>query len=183
MCVLLTTGSLAWEKLSTKAGSHFDNKTLSDLSQFPSDWPEIELLSTAVATGPTNDTANYNSFLVALVAPVSRGNVTISSADIKDPPVINPNWYSSTTDQQIAIQAFKRLREWANASDVTVGPEFIPGPFIETDAQILAAIKATSGTIYHASATCKSIPATFPPRVSLVDLELTHLHRSNGSSK
>ena len=114
----------------------------------------------AAANVPTNDSANYASFRVAVVAPTSRGNVTILSADTNDRPVISPNWLTTTTDQEVAVQGFKRARQLAQASGITVGPEFNPGDAVQTDEQILQWLRENTGTIHHASATCK-IPRHF----------------------
>ena len=53
------------------------------------------------------------------------------------------------------MQGFKRAREVANATGMTVGPETSPGPLIQTDAQILEYIKQDLAPIHQASATCK----------------------------
>lgn len=117
----------------------------------------------AAANAPTNDSANYASFRIAVVAPISRGNVTIISADTNDRPAINPNFLIATTDQEMAVQAFKRARQLAQTSGITVGPEFDPGEVVQTDEQILQWLRETAGTIHHASATCK-IPTHFQKR-------------------
>lgn len=132
------------------------SRALLDLAKFPVDWPELELLTVAAPNAPTKDNANYVSFRVAIVAPSSRGNVTISSADTNDFPIISPNWLTATTDQELAVQAFKRARELAQASGITTGPEYDPGEAVQTDEQILQWLRETGGTIHHASATCKS---------------------------
>lgn len=146
--------ALGWEKLPNASRLALSSRALSDLDQFPTDWPELELLVLATADAPTNDSANYASFRIAVVAPTSRGNVTILSADTNDHPVISPNWLLNTTDQEVAVQGFKRARQLAQASGITVGPEFDPGDAVQTDEQILQWLRETAGTIHHASATC-----------------------------
>ena len=115
----------------------------------------MELLPIAAATFPVNDTANYASFTVANVAPVSRGNVTIRSVNTSDQPLISPNWLLSKADQEVAIAGVRRAREIAANSGITVGAEVAPGPEVQTDAEILAYLRETAYTIHHASATCK----------------------------
>jgi choline dehydrogenase len=97
--------------------------------------------------------------MAALVAPLSRGNVTITTTNTDDLPLINPNWLTSPTDQQVAIAGYKRARQ-AFASKAMqpalADPvEYFPGPTVQTDAEILQTIKATVHTVYHASGTCK----------------------------
>lgn len=90
-----------------------------------------------------------------MAATVSLGNVTISSADPHAAPVISPNWLHDKTDQEVAIAAFKRAREQAKESGITVGGEVFPGTAVVSDSQILDAIKASLGPTFHASGTCK----------------------------
>ena len=149
---LLTKG---WEKLPQTLRSGLSNLTISDLAQFPSDWPELELLPLADTTAAVTDTGNYFSVSIAVLATTSRGNVTINSTDTKDNPLVSPNWLLTTTDQELAVQGFKRAREIANATGITVGPETSPGAQIQTDAQILEYIKQDLAPIHHASAACK----------------------------
>ena len=103
----------------------------------------------------TNDSDNYASVTVAVLTTTSRGNVTINSTDTSLNPLISPNWLLTQTDQEVAIQGFKRARQIAAASGVTKAPEFAPGPGTETDAQILEYLQRTVITIHHASTTCE----------------------------
>ena len=95
--------------------------------------------------------------MTALVAPLSRGTVSISSSDTSVPPLIDPAWLTSPTDQQVAIAAYKRARAVFQANviqPVLIGPEYYPGASVSTDAQILATIKHDMMTVWHASCTC-----------------------------
>lgn len=89
------------------------------------------------------------------VAPLSRGNVTIDSTDTNDNPLISPNWLLSRTDQEVAVQGFKVARDLAAASGITIGPELVPGPSVQTDDQILEAIKSSLAPAYHAVGSCE----------------------------
>ena len=162
---LLTSTLLAWEKVPDPLRSHFTKDALDDLAKFPEDWPEIEWLSVGgffgyqqnfILGGP-RDAYNYATMAMALVAPVSRGNLSISSADMNDQPLINPNWLSSPTDQQVAVAAYKRVRQFFDTpamKTIEIGPEYFPGSGVQTDAQILELIRESFGTVYHASSTC-----------------------------
>ena len=146
-----------WTKIPRRYRNLLSRSAIRDLAHFPSDWPELELLPTAAATFPVNDTADYASFRVAGVAPLSRGNVTIASTSTSDPPLISPNWLLSKTDQEVAIAGIKIARELAAATGIVVGSEIAPGPMVQTDSEILAYLKETAYTIHHAAATCESI--------------------------
>ncbi len=109
--------------------------------------------------GAPTDGYQYASLAAALSAPISRGNVSISSSDTADQPLINPNWLTSPTDQQVAIAGYRRIREIFQSQvmqqNVVIGPEYFPGTNISTDGQILDLIKKSFNTLGHASSTCK----------------------------
>jgi choline dehydrogenase len=101
---------------------------------------------------------NYAVIFADLVAPLSRGNVTIISADTSALPVYNPNYLSSHTDQEVAVQIFRRARELLNSpafASILIGEEIFPGIAVQTDAEILATLKVSIGPAYHVSCSCK----------------------------
>lgn len=148
---------VAWEKLPNASCSLLGEAALKDLAQFQPDWPEIELI---VGDGQIHPSDNsYASMIGALVAPLSRGNATIISADTDDLPVFNPNWLTSPKDQKLAVQAFKCWRtvlETKAMKAILIGPEAIPGASVQTNGEILEYIQKSATTVYHASCTCKT---------------------------
>ncbi|KAJ9479711.1 Choline dehydrogenase [Pseudozyma hubeiensis] len=148
-----------------------DSIQASQLKSNPSDWPEIEFLSGPGFIGDFSNLVTNNiqqgltlqqfaSLLVAIVAPVSEGSVTLKSADTSDLPAIRPNWLSSPVDQKVAIAAFKRARQVfaANAMKGTrtkATIEDFPGFDVATDDQILASIRKNLMTVWHAASTCR----------------------------
>ena len=94
--------------------------------------------------------------------------MTLASANADDLPIIDPKWLTSSTDQAVAIAAYKRLRQAFSSqamSSVLVGDEYFPGPAVQTDAQILETIQKTVMTVWHASCTCKMGRASDPDAV------------------
>ncbi|CAL8584875.1 hypothetical protein XPA_010458 [Xanthoria parietina] len=162
-----TTDVLAWEKVPDSFRSAFSPQTLAALATFPPDWPELEYLSLGaylgyqqnLATGDPNDGYNYASLAASIVAPLSRGNLTVASADTATPPLINPNWLTHPADLAVAVAGFKRIRKFWDTDSMRrfrVGEEeSFPGLAIQTDAQIEEIVKRSSNTIYHAACTCK----------------------------
>jgi choline dehydrogenase len=142
------------------------------LGQFPDDWPDIEILPTSayygyqqnyLTQGPFDD-YNYATLAFALNTPLSRGNLTISSANISDPPVINPNWLSNEIDQEIAVAFYRHIREIfaSMGSEVLIGSEYFPGSALSvnaSDSEVLQFIGESFNTLFHASCTCKMGPA------------------------
>ena len=123
------------------------------------------------------DTDNYFSVSIVVLATTSRGNVTINSTDTNDNPLVSPNWLLTKADQELAIQGFKRAREIANMTGITIGPETSPGTQTQTNAQILEYIKQNLAPIHHASGTCKLLV------MSRYHLYYADSTRFNGSQK
>lgn len=138
-----------------------------DLATFPADWPDLEYISLPAYVGDYWDPGSaspldgyqYGSIMAISVAPIARGNISISSASMKDQPLINPNWLTTETDQQVAVASFKRLRQFFSTQvlqeNLLLGGEQFPGPNITSDADILTAIKKNMNTLYHATSTNK----------------------------
>ena len=159
-------GVFGWEKFPESYRQNFSAATQKALAAFPADWPELEWLPVSAFLGTQAnhqnadplDGYNYATMATALIAPLSRGNVSISSSSMSDSPLINPNWLTDPVDVELAIAALKRQREiWGVLSsyNVTIGKEAWPGPAVQTDAEILSAIREMVTPIWHASATCK----------------------------
>lgn len=159
---------IGWEKMPEKYRSKWSNATLESLEWFPDDWPEVEHISGNGYIGDFNwpavdrprDLKSYATDLGAMVAPLSRGNVTISSRSTLLQPRINPNWLTHPADQELAISWYRRLREvWetpALRSVRTSDTEAFPGlEGHQTDEEILALIRKTLVTVWHPSCTNK----------------------------
>lgn len=145
---------VAFEKIPQNLRREFTPAALTALDQFPADWPEVEYVT---GTSPGPDGSGLGFILAALTAPVSRGSVTIASADISTPPVIDMAWLTdpANADAQVAVAAFKRIRQaYSTIPETILGPEVAPGAAVQTDADILTYIRNVSVPFYHAAATC-----------------------------
>ncbi|KAL9595710.1 MAG: hypothetical protein Q9219_006276 [cf. Caloplaca sp. 3 TL-2023] len=159
------TMALGWENLPSAVRAALSPDILAPLDKsFPVDWPQLEFLPLSGALGDQSnyqtqdpkDGYNYASIATAVVAPLSRGEVSINSSSMMDPPLINPNWLTHPTDIQLAIAGFKRQRQvWADMRNLTIGEEQAPGPAVQSDAEILSYIRRTLAPVWHAAATCK----------------------------
>ncbi|RMZ71853.1 choline dehydrogenase [Pyrenophora seminiperda CCB06] len=149
-------GYLSFEKLPMKYRTGFSSRTAKLLDDFPADWPEIEYIASGFPSGSTNY-STIGAISATLLTPTSRGNVTISSASVSDPPVINSGWLTDSADGEILVAAFKRVREaWSTPalSGIVYGPEIAPGAAVSSDADILKFIRENAQPIWHASSTC-----------------------------
>lgn len=159
------TGVLGWEKLPSPFRDSLTQTAIDALnSSFPADWPELEYLPVSGVLGYQGDYQtedpvdgkNYATIATAVVAPLSRGNITINSPNMSDPPLINPNWLTHPVDIELAIASFKRQRQvWQSLTNLTTGPEKIPGARVQSDADILTFIRSSLAPLWHAAATCK----------------------------
>ena len=160
-----TTGFVAWEKLPPQLRDNLTPASRQALdTSFPADWPEIEYLPTNAYLGYQRnyqkedpaDGYNYATLATSLVAPLSRGTVTISSSRAADLPVIDPNYLSHPADAELAVAAIKRQREiWRAMDGLTIGDESLPGVNVTSDADILEFVKQSVAPTWHASSTCK----------------------------
>jgi choline dehydrogenase len=89
--------------------------------------------------------------------PESRGEIRLAGADPLMPPVIDPNYLASGYDLKILIDGIRRARDVlaADAFKPYLGAERLPGPALQSDAQLEAFIRATAETEYHPVGTCK----------------------------
>ncbi|MFE9327612.1 GMC family oxidoreductase [Nocardia sp. NPDC052278] len=95
--------------------------------------------------------------LVCAVHPRNRGSVTLRSADPADPPAISYQLYGNPDDCADMVAAVRAAREIARqpAFAKYVEKETSPGAAVESDEEILAAIRARSYGGQHASGTCR----------------------------
>ena len=140
---------LGWEKVPSSLRSNLSSQALSELDAYPADWPEIEYISGSGYVGDWSsllfnqpkDGYQYATILTTLIAPQSRGNVTLNSADTNDLPTISTAYLQAETDQEVAVAAYKRTREaWASSAmqQTVIGQEYYPGLDVSTDEEILS---------------------------------------------
>ena len=88
--------------------------------------------------------------------PRSKGQVTLKSKDPFEKPLMTFNYLQDSEDLAEMVNGFKKARELISqtAFDEFRGVELIPGPDIQTDAEIKHFIRSAAETDYHASCTC-----------------------------
>ncbi|KAI0139590.1 GMC oxidoreductase [Hypoxylon sp. NC0597] len=166
---------IGMEKAPAEFRANFSAETIKQLSALPADWPELQynvlpatVSATSIGGGEAVPGANYASMLASVIAPQSRGNVSIASARMSDPPLINPNIFTAQADVELLFTAFKRVRQALQSSamaPVLIGEEFFPGPAVQTDGQILDYLRNTVRPFSHAFATNKMGTASDPSAV------------------
>jgi choline dehydrogenase len=96
------------------------------------------------------------SILATLLRPESRGYVRLRSANPKDTPLIQPNFFSAENDVKTMLTGFKKTFEilHAPAFDTYRLRSHFPEK-LGTDEEILTHIRKTLETVYHPIGTCK----------------------------
>ncbi|KAF7177335.1 hypothetical protein CNMCM7691_005294 [Aspergillus felis] len=160
------SGYYGFEKLPEPYRSQLSEASIKALSGVPNDWPEVEWLpldawvgdGSNFITGDPRDGYNYATIATALVAPFSRGTVTLADASMNTPPVIDPQWLVDPTDVDLAVQSFKRQRQvWEVLVKMGVADahEAYPGAHVQTDSQIREYLAKSVIPVFHVAGSCK----------------------------
>lgn len=109
--------------------------------------------------------------------PSSRGEIMIRSGNPLDYPKITANAYSTNADVEEMLAAVKFVRKIASmpAMAEIIREEVLPGPSIQSDADLITDFRKRSGTVYHPVSTCRMGPdpqrAVVDPRLKVHGLE------------
>ncbi|MBZ9997388.1 GMC family oxidoreductase [Mesorhizobium sp. BH1-1-4] len=109
--------------------------------------------------------------------PSSRGEIMIRSKNPLDYPKIVANAYSTNADVDEMLAAVKFVRKIASmpAMAEIIAEEVLPGPSIQSDADLITDFRKRSGTVYHPVSTCRMGPdpqrAVVDPRLKVHGLE------------
>ena len=109
--------------------------------------------------------------------PSSRGEIMIRSSNPRDYPKIVANAYSTNADVDEMLAAVKFVRKIASmpAMAEIIEEEVLPGPSIQSDADLITDFRKRSGTVYHPVSTCRMGPdparAVVDPRLKVHGLE------------
>ena len=89
--------------------------------------------------------------------PQSRGWVRIRSLDAREAPAIQPNYLSADYDRRIMLAGARLARRLVAAPSFApyVKEEYRPGADVESDEQILEAIRNAGSSGYHPVGTCR----------------------------
>jgi choline dehydrogenase len=92
-----------------------------------------------------------------LIAPESRGNVSLRSVNPLEAPAIRANYLSTAADMRTMIEGVKLSRRIAHTSafDSYRGDEIHPGTSAKSDEDIAEFLRNEVETLYHPVGTCK----------------------------
>ena len=114
----------------------------------------------------------YDAFTASVcnLRPLSRGEVMLKSADPFTAPAIRPNYLADPADRRVALDAIALTRRICAAPALAAFQprERLPGPDVQGDEAMLAAIGRIATTIFHPVGTCRM----GADAASVVDAEL-----------
>lgn len=107
-----------------------------------------------------------------MLRPDSRGRVQIGSADPLARPHIHAAYLSAESDQRLAVQMVRKMREIASQAPLArfIAQEHEPGTNQQSDAEILDWVRRRAGSIFHPVGTCAMGLSSNP--MSVVDSRL-----------
>ncbi len=104
---------------------------------------------------------------VCNLRPTSRGFVRIASPEPAAAPAIQPNYLATPEDQRAAADSLRLTRRIARARALAryEPEEFLPGPQLQSDAELVKAAGDVGTTIFHPVGTCRMGRADDPQAV------------------
>ncbi|GAB5467247.1 MAG: GMC family oxidoreductase N-terminal domain-containing protein [Rhodospirillales bacterium] len=95
---------------------------------------------------------------VCNLRPASRGALRLKSSDPLEPPAIQPNYLSDPADQRVAADAIRLTRRIVLESEAFrpyKPEEYLPGPSLQSEAELVRAAGDIGTTIFHPVGTCR----------------------------
>ena len=116
----------------------------------------IQPLSLDKFGDPLHDFPAFTASICNL-RPTSRGYVRIKSPDSMAAPAIQPNYLSTEADRQVAVDSIRLTRRLAATRALAKyrPEEFLPGPSVQSEAELRQAAGRIGSTIFHPVSTAK----------------------------
>ena len=94
---------------------------------------------------------------ICCLYPKSRGQITLSSNNPSDPPLIDPNYLADPEDIQVMLEGVRLARKILASQGFGHyhSSEFLPGEDVTSDEALIEFLKNRAETIYHPVGTCK----------------------------
>jgi choline dehydrogenase len=141
--------------------------------------PDIKMsISIFSADRPQDGLHPWSGFTIIVyqLRPESRGEIRLKSANPQDPPAMIPNYLATETDRRTITDGLmlgRRILATPNMQHY-VAEEFLPGPSVVTDAQMLEHARNCGSTVFHPTSTCKmgiDTMAVVDPELRVIGLE------------
>jgi choline dehydrogenase len=125
-------------------------------SELPRPDLQLAFMPAARSAKPLPLEHGYGIISIA-VRPKSRGSVTLSSPDARQPPVIDPNYLAHPDDIEtirFGLELGRRILA-AKSFEKYRGEELVPGRATQASAELDAYIRQTAAGVHHPSSTCR----------------------------
>jgi choline dehydrogenase len=141
--------------------------------------PDIKMsISIFSADRPQDGLHKWSGFTIIVyqLRPESRGEIRLKSANPQDPPAMIPNYLATETDRRTITDGLMLGRRLLAMPQMQhyVAEEFLPGPAVMTDAQMLEHARNCGGTVFHPTSTCKmgiDTMAVVDPELRVIGIE------------
>jgi choline dehydrogenase len=122
--------------------------------------PDVKYsIATFSADRPQDGLHRWSGFtlLVYQLRPESRGEIVLKSADPFEAPAMRPNYLATETDRRTIVDGLKIGRGLLRSPHMQayIESEYVPGPDVQTDSQLLDYARNFGGTVFHPTSTCK----------------------------
>lgn len=126
----------------------------------PGSRPDIQmhiLPAYVVNSGRTKVKGHGITINTCVLRPLSRGSVTLRSADPAVMPVIDPNFHAEEADRKLSVAGVRLARQILDQHELAryIERERLPSAGAQTDEEILAYIRQYASVDYHPVGTCK----------------------------
>ena len=126
------------------------------------DRPDLQFILLPANRTPENPSSFGHGYGIAalLQRPLSSGRVGLSAAAADAAPVIDPCYLSEAADRDLLLKGMRMARAllaqpaWSDMR----GPEILPGPQVQTDADMLDYISRACASGFHHVGTCRMGP-------------------------
>ena len=122
--------------------------------------PDLEYHVQPLSTDRLGDPLHpYPAITVSVcnLRPESRGSCHVTGTDLNAQPEIRPNYLSAAHDRRIAVLSVHQARRimTAKALERYAPTELLPGPEVQSDADLVTQVGNIATTIFHPVGTCK----------------------------
>ncbi|KAF2209150.1 hypothetical protein CERZMDRAFT_47819 [Cercospora zeae-maydis SCOH1-5] len=123
-------------------------------TKLPADRPHIAYIYSSVGT-QAEPNATALTVWAAMVQPESRGNVTLATADYRDPPLIHANFWATPGERALIQAGYQEARRMFSAPSLrtVILAETFPGPNVTEAEDVWEAIVESSRSWHHQSGT------------------------------
>jgi choline dehydrogenase len=122
--------------------------------------PDVKIsISPFSSDNPAAGLHKFSGFTVIVyqLRPDSRGEIRLKTTDPLDAPAMIPNYLTDPNDQRTMVDGLRIIRRLLSDRrfERYIAREHLPGPDVNTDAELLNYARQYGGTVYHPTSTCR----------------------------